>query len=163
MLDKLVSTLTRDQLLAAITDPSVTDDTLRKALIHCLNGSAAPVAAAVAPPHSKKAKAPKAALVAVLTAEQIAAQARAAIARTAPAVPAAPSAADAVVGALLASGAGFAVADVIAAGGGTRSQVGTAIKHAMKAGTCFRAGERRFTRYAASEAVAAAASTGARA
>lgn len=153
MLNALIQSLTRDQLIVALADPSVTDDTLRAAVLHCANGAA--TVAPVAPPPL----APNASDAAKRKAKKDAAKA-------APVAPAAQSPADAVVSALAASGNGFAVADVIAAAGGesvvTRSQASSAIKRAVKAGTLFGAGSRRFTRYAATAAIATAASIASR-
>ncbi len=165
MLQNLINSLDRTQLLAAINDDSVSVDTLRSALFHCLNGATpAPTAAPVAP------------LAAAKTTKAAAAAARAAIAAAVPAAPvavpapiAAPAGAtsaaepaDAIVAALAASGAGFAVANVIDAGAAhkvTRSMASSAIKRAVTAGTLFGAGKLRFKRYGATLAIATAAST----
>lgn len=157
MLQNLINSLNREQLLACLNDPSVTDTALKAAVLHCATSAHGSNGAAEAPTTAPTATAPA----------KPAKPATAATAATAAATPAKVSPGDTTVTALVGAGVGFAVADVIAAGAGlsppvTRSQASSAIKRAVKAGTCFGAGTRRFTRYAATQAVATVMSNEAR-
>lgn len=133
----LVSSLSREQCLAYLSDESISVDLLRAALLLCLTGGESVVSGTgngTAPkPNGKPAKA---ATVATSDGEG--------------------SLAEQAVAACIAAGGGFAVSDVIAATEGKVSpaQASRALKKALQERKCFTFGERRFARYGKTEAAA---------
>ena len=149
----LIAKLSRADLLAVAADLS--DDALKTALRSVVNVSAPTVAAppAVATPPAPKAKKSK---------DKPAAAGAASLAAATPPTAGAPADAE---GAAIAyaigelAKTGFARADLAAAVGidANAPKLKRAIDRAVEAGTLFKAGEKRFTRYGATPAIAAAA------
>jgi len=154
MLNKMISELTRPQLLAILSDEeAVPTETLKAMVFVGLGGE--PTPAATPAPAAPKAKAPKA------KAPKAKAPKAAAPAAPAAAKPS-PEAINVAIEAFATNQMGFAIADLATASGLSKGRCKTAVKNAMAAGTLFNAGDRRFSRYGATQAIAQAASDAAR-
>lgn len=166
MIEKAILSFTREQLIGLVNDESVPILTLRMVVCAALGGNAATLqelaaASGEAPAtgNGKQAKAPKG------------------VATTNPGFPAAPkpaaasqaldgnggNPADRAVVGFIDAQVGFAVSDVVAAAGCTTTVAAGAIRRAVKHGKLHMAGERRFSRYAPTKALAAKASNEAKA
>jgi hypothetical protein len=150
----MINELTREQLLGILADETAVPlDTLRMMVFVGLGGepseTPAPAVAPAAPAKGKgKGNAGK------------------------PPAPAKPTAATAAAGTdamavamaeFAKAGIGFAIADLHTASGASKGRCKTAVKNAMAAGTLFNAGDRRFSRYGHTQAVAQVAADAARA
>lgn len=150
MLEKMIAQQNRETLVALLTDESVDLDTLRVCVAAAMGGDAeltAQLCGATAAPATKSggngataapAKPPK------------------------PPKPAATSGGNSTIDIALeglrATGQGFATGDLAAASGCSKDAARRALKKAVSDGRLHKHGKRRFTRYAATEAAAKAAS-----
>lgn len=155
-LKDVIFRMSKDQLLDCLKDPSICDDALRSAVFVLVGGNPEDLA----PSNGAAVVAPAASAPVAAAAPKPAKGRKTA----APAAPVA-GAPDAVTTGLLALaqqlgavGKGFALSQVVTVTGATRSQCQRALKNAVAAGQIHGAGDRRFSRYGLTAAIATAQS-----
>jgi hypothetical protein len=155
MIADLIKSSDRPSIVAMLANETIPLETLRAGVYAMLGGDPREMLPSDGGPPSLAKAAPDASAAAV-TAPAGKKKAGRPKKEAAP-VDAASPAALAVSG-LVATGQGFAKADVIKVSGCSPAQAGTALKNAMGAGQVKQFGDRRFSRYGKTEAIAKAAS-----